>query len=146
MSTSGPWRISRDRQWRKWRVAVFGRLGRPRQPRPEPKFRRPSVIERLAFWELAEKHVSARQIARQVGRDHHTVLRHLSPVRGQALAFQLALRGYRRQALDLAARLGPAEHVTEVTDMCAELDRIEACNIALRSQLASRLAEFLCNA
>jgi hypothetical protein len=66
------------------------------------------------MWRLTVLGGSARKVGRILGRDHHTVRRHLSQDSGEDLAMSLALAGRSSQAREIAYRLGDFEFVCEV--------------------------------
>jgi hypothetical protein len=122
-----PWPISRTRKWRKFYKEMYGRLkpeGWTPKPTVEPAYRRPSISERFAMWNLAASGMSARAIGVQLFRDHHTVLRHLDPERGKQLALDLALHGKRGAAREMVQRLGnDAEFAARVEQCIATFER-----------------------
>jgi IS30 family transposase len=88
-----------------------------------PSYTRPDFDERFAMWRLAGEGHSAREIGRQLGRDHHSVRRHLERHRGEGLALDLALHGKRGSAREMVQRLGN-EHdfATEVEKFIATFE------------------------
>lgn len=108
------WRQSKARKWRRFWFALHGRrrLVRGRAASSasrEPAYRRPDHDQRLEMWRLAGDRMSARSIGRRLGRDHHTVRRHLQAERGQDLALWLGVSGRAVEAREMLARLGSTD-------------------------------------
>jgi hypothetical protein len=108
------WPQSKARKFRKFFVAVYGRRRLVRRKAGssasrEPAYRRPNLDERLDMWRLAGDRVSARGIGRRLGRDHHTVRRHLQAEWGHDLALSLGVCGRAIDAREMLARLGSTD-------------------------------------
>jgi len=92
------------------------------------------------MWRYANCGLSARAIGRKLGRDHHTVRRHLQPARGEELALNLAIYGRGAEARELVALLGGSPELgMEVENAIqasrafikSERERIEALAVGL---------------
>jgi hypothetical protein len=116
-----PWPISKARKWRKFNKELYGRRkpdGWTPNPVVQPAYRRPSLDERFVMWRWAAQGLSARAVARRLGRDHHTVRRHLDPERGALLAVDLAIHGKRGAAREMVRHLGDAAAVSANVEDC----------------------------
>ena len=105
----------------------------PREKRRTRVFRytRPSAHEQIQIWQLHRQGLSAREIARRLKRDHHTVTRALDPERAATLAAALVVGGQATQGLGLA-------HLMDDPDLEADLVEMNVAlkTAAMRKQLA----------
>ena len=94
-------------------------------------YTRPSAHERIKIWRLYRQGLSAREIARRLKRDHHTVTRALDLERAATLAVSLVVGGQAAQGLGLA-------HLMDDPELEAELAEINVAlkTAAMRQQLA----------
>ena len=95
------------------------------------RYTRPSAHEQIQIWQLHRQGLSAREIARRLKRDHHTVTRALDPERAATLAVALVVGGQAAQGLGLA-------HLMDDPDLKADLVEINVSlkTAAMRQQLA----------
>jgi hypothetical protein len=121
------YRVSRQRQMRKWLVSRFGRKARRSNIAvavPNREYRRPDLTERLLMWHLVRAGISAREIGRRLLRDHHTVVRHTAASRFQALVSDLALAGQFREARRLLKQHGGSPDGPVTLQLINELQKL----------------------
>lgn len=103
---------------------AFWRAVRRRTPRPPTAaairakrrhrlYTRPKRDEQFLIWRLASRGFGQRKIARCLGRDHHTVARHLERERGEDLALELAFKGRLQDAREMVQLLNGPESLAE---------------------------------